>query len=86
MISEEAALANEVPEGAYLSEVVPDSVAAQAGLESGDIITRLAGDELTADNDLATVINQQQVGEQIQIEYWRAGQRETVTVTLRSAN
>lgn len=86
MISEEAALANEVPQGAYLLETVEGAVAAQAGLQSGDIVTRLAGEVLTTENDLATVINKLRVGERIEIEFWREGQRQTVTVTLRAAN
>jgi S1-C subfamily serine protease len=85
IISQEAALANDLPVGALLHEVVADSVADQAGLESGDIITKLAGQEINTENDLATEINKQNIGKEVEIEYWRDGQSNTVNVTLQKA-
>jgi serine protease Do len=43
MISQPAALANEVPEGAYVQEVVSGSPAESAGVKNGDIIVKIAG-------------------------------------------
>jgi serine protease Do len=83
MISEQAALFNEVPQGAYVVEVVEGSSAAEAGLQPGDIITEFAGTSLR-DQELATLINQQQPGQRISIRYWRDGQQQTVDVTLKS--
>jgi S1-C subfamily serine protease len=85
IISQEAALANDLPVGALLHEVVADSVADQAGLESGDIITKFAGQEIDTENDLATEINKQNIGKEVEIEYWRDGQSNTVNVTLQKA-
>lgn len=85
MISKEAALANDLPEGAYLHEVVVGSVAAESGLEVGDIITKFAGQTINSEADLATEINKQAVGKRIEIEYWRDGERKTVSLTLRTA-
>jgi serine protease Do len=83
MISQQAALANEVPQGAYIVEVMPDSVLAEAGLRSGDIITQLAGESLK-DNDLARVMNTKRVGEKISLRYWREGREEQAQVTLKA--
>ena len=46
MISEKAALLNEVPVGAYVQTVIKDSPAAKSGLQSGDIITEIEGQKL----------------------------------------
>ncbi len=84
MISEQAALFNEVPQGAYVVEVVADSSAATAGLQSGDIITSFAGTSLKGDDaNLATLINQKKIGEKVKVTYWRKGQEATVEVTLK---
>lgn len=82
MITEQAALFNEVPQGAYLIEVVEGSSADQAGLKAGDIITRFAGQRLT-DQDLATLINQKSIGDRVSLEYWRDEKSREVTITLQ---
>lgn len=84
MITEQAALLNEVPQGAYLVQVVEDSAAAEAGLETGDIITRFDG-EPVRDTDLVALINQHKIGDRVEVEYFRAGQTQTTTVTLQKA-
>lgn len=53
-ISQEAALFNEVPQGAYVVSVVDGSSAAQAGLQAGDIITEFDGQSLK-DHQLASL-------------------------------
>ncbi|MCA9369585.1 MAG: trypsin-like peptidase domain-containing protein [Pseudomonadales bacterium] len=85
VVSEQAALANEVPQGAYVTQVQSGSTADRAGLRPGDIITSFAGTQLK-DVELATLINDHTVGESVVIEYWREGVRQTVSVTLEAAN
>jgi serine protease Do len=83
MISEESALLNEVPQGAYIRSVVADSAADQGGLEVGDIITDLDGKRIAEnENDIAEIINQKKVGDRIEIKYWRDGEEKTTTVRL----
>lgn len=85
MISKEAALANNLPEGAYILEVIKNSVADKAGMKPGDIITKFANKEVDSKTDLASEINKQAVGNKIEIEYWRDGKKTTITPTLESA-
>lgn len=85
LISQEAALANEVPQGAYIQEVIAESTAAEAGLEAGDILTKVDGQQLKEDLNLAQIINKKKVGETMQIAYWRDGEIIEKTVTLRAA-
>lgn len=83
LISAKAALANEVPEGAYVLEVTADGNAARAGIEEGDIIIKFAGEKINEDQDLAKLINNRKIGEQVSVEIWRQESSQTLTVTLQ---
>jgi S1-C subfamily serine protease len=84
MITEQAALFNEVPQGAYLVEVLAGGSADQAGLQPRDIITKFDGEKLDENNELASLINQKKVGDRVELEYWRDGQTKNTAVTLKS--
>lgn len=84
-VSEQAALVNEVPQGAYLVEVVARSPAADAGLQVRDIVTQFGEQPVTDQNELSTLINQQRVGAVVNVTYWRSGVSTTVPVTLRGS-
>lgn len=83
VISEQAALFNEVPQGAYLVQVVSDSPAASAGLKPGDIVVEFDGQSLKK-NDLATLINRKKVGDTVKVTYWRDEKQSTISVTLKA--
>jgi len=83
MISERAALLNEVPQGALIREVVEGSAAQQAELQVGDIITKIAGQPLDESTSLAEAINQHQVGDTVELEIFRDNQTITRSVTLK---
>jgi len=82
MISRQMAILNDVPEGAYLANVVAGSPADKAGLKTDDIIMKLNGEKLTETNDLAHAISGKKVGDQITLDIWRDGDQFTKTVTL----
>lgn len=85
MVSRQAALANEVPEGAYVEEVVEEGPAAQNGIEAGDIVTKIAGEALKdVEGGLAGVVSQKRAGDVVDVEYWRDGETKTVRVTLET--
>lgn len=86
IISRDLALLNDLPEGAYVVEVVANSAADAAGIKKGDIITKVDNEKITEDNSgLAKIIQSKKVGEQIKIELWRNGKNQEVVVTLRQA-
>lgn len=86
MISRDIAILNELPEGAYVQQVVEGSAAAEAGIQDGDIITRLDNQKITAQNGgLAGIIGRKKVGDKITITVWRDGKTLDVTATLESA-
>lgn len=84
-ISQNAALLNEVPQGAYIVEVVDGSPADKAGIKPGDIITEFDGQSLKEDkNDLSKLIEGKKAGEKVKVNYWRQNQEKEAEVTLGS--
>ncbi len=83
MITRDLALLNEVPEGAYVQDVVVDSPADTAGIQAEDIITKIDGNRITeAGGGLAKIIASKKIGDQIAIEIWRNTETKTVTATI----
>lgn len=83
MIPQKTALMNNLPEGAYVVDVVSGSSADDAGIQEQDIITKFDGQIVNGDNDLAKTINQKKIGDSIEVEYWREGEKKVLTVKLK---
>lgn len=82
-VTKELAVLNEIPEGAYIIEIVDGSPAAKAGLQNGDIITKMDGVRLTGDNaELSKIISNKKVGDSLSLTVWRDGKELNVKVTL----
>ena len=81
-ITKQAALFNDVPQGAYLLEITKGSSADKVGLKPEDIITEFNGQKLE-ENDLATLINQHKIGDEVAIVYWRGEETKAIKITLR---
>ncbi len=91
MISEEIAERNNVPAGAYVQEVVSNSPAEKAGIQSGDIIVAFDGREIGSESSaLANLISGKQVGDQVTVRVWREiengrGDTQDIRVTLETS-
>ena len=84
MISQEAAILNEIPEGAYVVEVVAGSPADEAGIKRGDILISIDGQKIKdTKGGLAEIINKKKVGEKVKILLWWEGESQEIEVTLR---
>ena len=69
--------------GAIVLEVVPESPAADAGLQPGDWITAVEGTELSeAAGNLGEVIGAFEPGASISLDYERGGEQMSAAVTL----
>ena len=77
VIDQKTALLNEVPQGAYVQEVIKDSPAEKAGIEPGDIVIK--------PKDIAGEVGKHKVGDKMEVEVWRDGESKTMTVTLEEA-
>ncbi|OGG23724.1 hypothetical protein A3A79_00765 [Candidatus Gottesmanbacteria bacterium RIFCSPLOWO2_01_FULL_43_11b] len=82
MITRQLAILNEVPEGAYVMDIVEGSAAEKGGLKEEDIITKIDGDKITETNDLAKTISSKKVGDTIELSIWRDGKELTLKITL----
>ncbi|HMS23064.1 MAG TPA: trypsin-like peptidase domain-containing protein [Candidatus Levybacteria bacterium] len=87
MLSRQAALLNELPEGAYVQEVIPDSSADKAGIKSGDILTHVDGEKLRDQSGgLAAVISRKKIGDIVAITYYRKGKTQEIEVRLHAVS
>lgn len=85
MISKDVALLNDVVEGAYVQTVVAGSPAEKAGIQSGDIIIKFNSTKVDTNNELAKLIAQQKVGDNVNITVWRDGSTKDFNVSLAVA-
>ncbi len=85
MISKQAAILNEVPQGAYLREILTDSPAQKAGLAVGDIITHIDKQKLDdKENSLIKIIGSKKVGEKAELKVWREGKELIIKALLET--
>lgn len=71
-------------QGAFISEVMPDSAAAKAGLKAGDVIVGLNGQKIRSFAELRAKVATTGAGKQIEVTYLRDGKESTAKVTLQS--
>ena len=70
--------------GAYVASVVEDGPAAKAGIQEGDVITKLDDDEITSADGLIIALRSHEVGEKVEITLMRGKDEKKVTVELGS--
>ncbi len=75
-----------ITEGVVVYSVEKDSSAAKAGLEPGDIITKINDDNIINVAYLRYYLYNYNVGDKITITYLRGGSEKTVTITLEGSN
>ncbi len=71
-------------QGAFISEVMPESAAAKAGLKAGDVITALNGQKIRSFAELRAKVATTGAGKEIELTYLRDGKESNVKVTLQS--
>lgn len=71
-----------VQNGALINEVVPNTPAAQAGLQPNDIIVALNGISLAEDNSLRYVLTQHNPGDTVELTVRRGNEELRLTATL----
>ena len=73
------------PTGALVSKVLPNSPAAAAGLQVGDIIRGVNGKEIVSSGDLPVIVGSTAPGKEVKLQIWRQRAELEVGVTLGSA-
>jgi putative serine protease PepD len=72
--------------GAVVEQVVSGSGADKAGLQSGDVITKVGSTSITGADDLAAAIQSHKVGDTVTITFVRNGSTQTAKATLGAAS
>ncbi|SDZ08374.1 serine protease Do [Evansella caseinilytica] len=76
-------LPEEITGGVYLDSVVPDTPAAIAGLQEGDVIVELDGEEVNDVHDLRSFLyTKKKVGDKMTVGFYRYGKKEEVELLL----
>lgn len=68
--------------GEFVQGVEPGKGAEKAGIKAGDVIVSVAGQEVTADQNLSSIVANQGIGAKVPIVLIRNGQRQTVTAIV----
>jgi hypothetical protein len=72
-----------VDKGVLIVEVEKGYPAAEAGIQSGDVIVAINGKTVTADNELTSEIQKTQVGAELPLQIYRGQQKLEIPVLLR---
>ncbi|NLL78426.1 MAG: PDZ domain-containing protein [Clostridiales bacterium] len=88
-VTTEAQKELKVPQGAYVTEIALDSPAMQAGIQSGDIIIKLGGEDVGSYADYISQLGRVTAGNTVTVTVMRQGQKEyrelDIEVTTRTA-
>ena len=74
-----------VPQGAIIRVVTPDLCGAKAGLQAGDIVTKIDNTNVTSASDLTSAIGNYKPGDKVTLTIFRSGETKTVEVTLEES-
>ncbi len=82
IVTKDNAILNDVPQGAYVEQVVSGSPADKAGIQQGDIITKVDNQQVSEQTDLAAIVSKKKVGDSVSITFWRNGNTQNIQLTL----
>ena len=71
--------------GALITKILPGSPAERAGLQAGDIIRSLNGEEIRSSGDLPVMVGAITPGKEVSLGVWRKGEEITIKVKLGNA-
>lgn len=74
----------EAQQGAFISEVLPNSAAEKAGLKAGDVIIAMNGQKISSFAEMRAKIATSGAGKEIELTYLRDGKKQHAKVTLQS--
>ncbi|MEV5960438.1 trypsin-like peptidase domain-containing protein [Kribbella sp. NPDC051952] len=72
--------------GARLGEVTSGGAADKAGLQSNDVVTAVDGKAIASGDALVAAVRSHRPGDQVKVNFIRAGKAQSVTATLGSDN
>lgn len=80
-VTDKIAADYDIPKGVYIKEVVLDSPALEAGLQSGDVIVEMNGEEVASLEEYEDKILELQPGASVQVAVMRQGMNDYIRLT-----
>jgi serine protease Do len=71
--------------GALITSVTSGSPADEAGLRAGDVITKIGDKDISTTQDLISAIGSHQIGDQVEIVYYRGNVQKVANATLEGS-
>ncbi len=81
-IAKDVAILNEIPQGAFIQEVVVNGPADKVGIKVRDILTKINGQAIDSESKIGDIVSKAQIGQKIDLEIWRAGKTQKITAIL----
>ena len=72
-------------QGVVIAQIEAGSPAAQAGLQAGDVVTKINGANVETVRDFARYIGESKPGTRLQLDIWREGRGQNVEMTVGEA-
>ena len=72
-------------DGIYITNLVKDGAAAEAGIKAGDMIRKVNDEAINSGAELQGQLSTYHPGDKVKITYERGGKLQTVTVTLKNS-
>ncbi len=85
IVTEDLSVLRKLPQGAFIQRVVDGTPAAEAGVNAGDIVTKIDDEAINEQNTVAAVIRSHKVGDKLRLTIDRNGQKLELTATLSEA-
>jgi len=79
------ALKLSITKGAVITQVIPDTAAAAAGLKEGDVVIEMNGHPITSSSALRNGVGLIQVGETVKLTIIRDGAEKSISATIKKA-
>jgi Do/DeqQ family serine protease len=74
-----------VNSGVYVADFMPNSAAEEAGIQKGDVITQVQGQDVRTTPELMEIVGRKRPGEKVQLTVNRKGKSQTFEVKLRNS-
>lgn len=76
----------EIQNGVVIAQVTEGSPAEEAGLQQYDVVVSFNGKEVSNTIELRKEIYKSEIGEKIEVEFYRKAEKQTVTVEMKEGN
>lgn len=82
-VAKDVAILNEVPQGAYVRDVISGSAADKAGIKIGDIITKIEDKSVDSESVISETIAAKGIGDRVVLQIWSDGKERAVAAILQ---